>query len=284
MKACDIVISASAPIDLNGVLYEGFLAQCDNVFREAIQQTYTNYVIIGSPVITQIAVNNMVESYITSMQSHFNAFNDLLGFKQKSVMKKNEHLTQSGYYKRQVFYNMLAMSRQKNKNKMKHWAMISAGANYGRGIGEIVNRRATYLGASTTTQTFLRTVRPFGNAMIENITATLSHVNKTVWMLDNNQRGHPLKFQRFGSSNNFVKVTGRTSKQCNLSSTDLGEEDTKHCVLTYVDQDIANPVNFPVFELEVTDINNLGHIHSALTRQNALCESPIKMDITGNKV
>ena len=66
-------------------------------------------------------------------------------------MKKNEHLLKSGYYKRQVFYNMLATSRQKNPQKMKHWAMISAGANYGRGIGEIVNRRATYLGASTNT-------------------------------------------------------------------------------------------------------------------------------------
>ena len=105
------------------------------------------------------------------------------------------------------------MSRQKNNHKMKHWAMISAGANYGRGIGEIVNRRATYLGASTTTQTFLRTVRPFGDAMIANVTKILEQVDKTVWMLDNNQRSHPLKFQRFGSSNNFVQVTGRTSRQ-----------------------------------------------------------------------
>ena len=38
---------------------------------------------------------------------------------------------------------MLAMARQKNPQKMKHWAMISAGANYGRGIGEIVNRRVS---------------------------------------------------------------------------------------------------------------------------------------------
>ena len=54
-------------------------------------------------------------------------------------MKKNEYLLKSGYYKRQVFYNMLDMSRQNNPQKMKHWAMISDGANYGRGIGDIVN-------------------------------------------------------------------------------------------------------------------------------------------------
>ena len=70
-------------------------------------------------------------------------------------------------------------------------------------------------------------------------------------MLDNNQRGHPLKYQRFGSSNNFVKVTGRTSRQCIECKTDLGEEETKHGILTYVDQVIVNPVNFPVFEKEV---------------------------------
>ena len=59
---------------------------------------------------------------------------------------------------------------------MKHWAMISSGANYGRGIGEIVNRRATYLGASTTTKTFIRVVKPFGDDMKNKITLRLSHV------------------------------------------------------------------------------------------------------------
>ena len=72
-------------------------------------------------------------------------------------------------------------------------------------------------------------------------------------MLDNKQREQLLKFRCFRSSNNFVKVTGRTSKECTVSLTNLGEEDNKHCVLTYVDQDIVNPVHFPVFEQEVTD-------------------------------
>lgn len=176
------------------------------------------------------------------------------------------------------------MSRKNNPHKMKYWAIISADASYGRGIGDIVNRQAKCLGASTTTQTLHRTVGPFVNAMIDNITVILSHLNKTVWMLDNIQRGHPLKFQRFGSSNNFVKVTGRTTKVCSGSSTDLGEKDNKHCVLTYVDQDIVNPVNISVFELEATDNKNISQIHSALMRKNLVCKSPTKIDITGNRV
>ena len=63
---------------------------------------------------------------------------------------------------------------------MKSWVMISSGANYGKSIGEIVKIRTTYIGASTTTQTFLRAVRPYGDTMIERVTATLVQCNKTM--------------------------------------------------------------------------------------------------------
>ena len=80
-------------------------------------------------------------------------------------------------------------------------------------------------------------------------------------MLDNNQRGHLLKFQRVGSFNNLVKATGRTSKQCTECKTDIGKEDTKHSVLTYVDQVIVNQVNFPVFKKEVVDGLSIETLH-----------------------
>ena len=89
-----------------------------------------------------------------------------------------------------------------------------------------MSRCATYLGASTTTKTCIRVVKPFGDQIIDKVTSTLSRVNKTVWMLDNDQRGHPLKFQRFGSSNKFMKVKGRTLKQCVVCERYLGEEET----------------------------------------------------------
>ena len=103
---------------------------------------------------------------MSSMPSHYENFFELLGFKSKSKLTKNLHLQQTGYYNRRGFYNMLAIARQKNPQRMKSWAMILSGANYGRNIGEIVNRRAAYLGASTTTQTFLRAVRHYGDTMI----------------------------------------------------------------------------------------------------------------------
>ena len=97
MKGCNILIESSAPIDLNGVIYDGFLTTCDKVFREVIQLAYTNYVVIGSPIITRTTINKLVKCYIVSLQSHFNTFDETLGLKQKSVMKEKIHLMKSGY-------------------------------------------------------------------------------------------------------------------------------------------------------------------------------------------
>ena len=91
------------------------------------------------------------------------------------------------------------MSRQKNPHKMVNWAIVSAASSYNRGVGDIISRREMYMGVSSTTH-ILGHVKPYCDNMIPNVTQTLSHVDKTVWILNNNQRGHPLKFQRYGSS------------------------------------------------------------------------------------
>lgn len=113
------------------------------------------------------------------------------------------------------------------------------------------------------------------------MTGTLQHLHKTVWMLDNNQCGHPLKFQRFGSSSNFGKVTGRTSRKFTVCETDVGEENSKHCVLTYVHQVIPNPIKFPYFDLEITNEPSLDEIHRCMIRDMSNCTSTTKVDITG---
>ena len=133
------ILAVLNKIFLNGKVYDGILSRCDKIFIEAIKLSYTDYVVIGSHIITRTVINTLVDSYILCMKSHFDTFYEILGFKLKSRQTKNSHLNKYGYYKRQVFYNMLAMSRQNNPQQMKHWAMASAAANYGRGIGEKVS-------------------------------------------------------------------------------------------------------------------------------------------------
>ena len=156
------------------------------------------------------------------------------------------------------------MCKQKNLHSMMNWAIISAGANYGRGVGDMVNRRGTYLDVSSTTQSFLRSVKPHAESILSNVYQRLSREQKIVWTLDNNQKGHPKKFQRFGSSNRFVKVTGQTARNCVLGNIYLGEENSKRVHITYIDQKIMNLVDFPVFGNEMDDMDDINKVQRSL--------------------
>ena len=139
---------------------------------------------------------------------------------------------------------------------MMNWAIISAGANYGRVCGDMVNRRSTYFGCSATAQSFLRIVKSHIKVMLSKIAINLSSLKKTAWILYNNQKGHPKNFQQFGSSNRFVKVTGRTTRNCILCENICEDENSKRVSINYINQMIMNPLNFPVFEKELVDVND----------------------------
>ena len=57
----------------------------------------------------------------------------MFGCDKKSRVASNIFLVKSGYYDMFVFYNFLAIARQKNNKLMVYWAMISAGSNYEQG-------------------------------------------------------------------------------------------------------------------------------------------------------
>ena len=167
---------------------------------------------------------------------------------------------------------------------MINWAVVSAGANYGRGSGDMVSRRATYLGASSTIRSFLRFVKPHATDMLDNVQKRLSQLQKTVWTLDNNQKGHPMKFQRYGSSNCFAKVTGRTVRNAILCNEDVGEENSKRVAITYVDQSIINPFSFPYLESEIKDDADTKQVLRCMLRNNMQEIPTVKLDITGKRV
>ena len=68
-----------------------------------------------------------------------------------------------------------------------------------------------------------------------------------VGALDNNQKGHPTKYQHFCSSNKFVKVTARFLRK------GVEFEDNIayfiNIAITFVDQPIVSPLRMPPFEM-----------------------------------
>ena len=83
--------------------------------------------------------------------------------------------------------------------------------------------------------------------MISEIHMRLKDEMNIVACLDNNQKGHPMKYQRFGKSNRFVKVTGCVLKKF-YSNKDQNEAFNEFVELSYTDQDIPSPINMPPFE------------------------------------
>ena len=59
----------------------------------------------------------------------------------------------------------------------------------------------------TALKMIMRNTQRFCDKQVNSIKRILSKENSMWFMLDNNQKGHPLIFQRFGSSNKFVKIT-----------------------------------------------------------------------------
>ena len=127
-------------------------------------------------------------------------------------------------------------------------------------------------------------MQPHSTTIIAKVIEILGNIHKTVWMLDNNQRGHPLKYQRFDISNNFVKATGRTSRKYTECNTDVGEEKYKHCILNYVDQEISKPIDFLNFELKIINLDSSDDLHRYMIRDTSHCAPPTKVDITSGRV
>ena len=155
IRKYDSIVQNFTPAVLEGESYNLLLSDLNTSFGLSIQKCYGDFVVIGRPIITRKETDVLVSLYKTKMPYHYKTMYSMLGYHKKVGMIKNKHLVETGYYDRQVFYSFLAMSRQKNPQKMMNWAIISACANYGRGCGDMVNRWSTYLGGSATTQAFL---------------------------------------------------------------------------------------------------------------------------------
>ena len=102
---------------LEGVEYNMLIDDCNETFGQAIRKCYNDFAVIGQPVISRVEVDKMVAKYKTALPFHYKAIHTMMGYHKKKGITKNKHLLSAGYYDRQVFYNLLTMSRQRNPKK-----------------------------------------------------------------------------------------------------------------------------------------------------------------------
>jgi hypothetical protein len=84
---------------------------------------------------------------------------------------------------------------------------------YGKGHGRSIVNTLSFCGHSISIQMLMNNTKKRRDEMPEKIHLLLRDKDGFVCALDNNQKGHPLKYQRNGTSNKFVKVTGTYIKE-----------------------------------------------------------------------
>ena len=254
--------------------------EIDRYFDEnAMKSCYTDFSEITQPLLSRQEIDLLVTMYKEHLPIHYNCLMAMFGFDRRSKMSKNQHLTRSGFYDRLVFFNYLTQARVSCNHSFTFWGMVTTASAYSR--GKQASLTNSFFGNSTTLATFLRHTKQWREEMIDSIKDCLKTENDIVCCIDNNQKGHNIKYQRFGSSNKYVKVTGCIIKQYMYYTSSMNFPNDR-VKITYLSQVIPLPIGMPDYENQhLSDSVLHNHFKSAFKSidPNTTIAS---MDFTGN--
>ena len=163
--------------------------------------------------------------------------------------------------------------------------MVTTASAYSRGNQASLTN--SFFGNSTSLGTFLRNTKDWRENMDQSIHLRLRNEDNIVCCIDNNQKGHNLKYQQFGQSNKYVKVTGCIIKKYHYLS---GKNDypTSKVNITYSSQAIPSPLGMPAFECAtLTDDKLLQYFVSSFERNQPSTQQSLSIadvDFTGKRV
>jgi hypothetical protein len=258
--------------------YKNVINQIDDKFKQAIDKCYSTFVAPSQPIVPSHVINNLIHLYMTSLPRHYNFMKATFGFDKKEEMKKNSHLRYVGYYNKLLFYQFLVQTRIRSPKNLIHWALISTAASYGRGrtknSGLVTS--SCFFAHSTTIKTFIQKTKLLRENMNNKVHHSLAHTTNFMCCLDNNQKGNPRKYQRYGSSNKFVKVTGYIIKEFISDKLNLTNEQKVN--ISYIHQKIPSAYCMPHYEQlfedndesKISEYNLLGAILDMTTCNDEL--------------
>ena len=250
MKDMSALINTYKPPVLHGTAFNTLIDCIDNVFKDSIAKSFYTFTSINKPLITDEQVALMIDKYKTKLPNHYHTMKTMYSFQKKEKLVRNMHLKTYEYYDRLLFHQFLSQSRILNSHNLVHFSMISTGASYGQGISSNALVYLTSSGLSCSFKTMMKKLKAMNYNMNDVITQSLSSKKHFVIVLDNNQKGNCKKYQRNGSSNEFVKVTGRFFKECYLFKVDSHINKASidgHVPITYINQVIPSIYLLPAF-------------------------------------
>ena len=79
----------------------------DEVFGKAINECFHDFSEITMPLLTRYHINEMIALYKSKLTNHYNQMRNMLGFDNKATKSRNQHLVETSYYDRLIFYQYL---------------------------------------------------------------------------------------------------------------------------------------------------------------------------------
>ena len=137
-------------------------------------------------------------------------------FNKKEGENRNTHLTQSIFYNLCLLHVSMTQARALESHKLPHFGIVGTGSCCGRGQITSGLQHSKRSGVTSSYATITRKITPLNMNFDENMKKLSSIHHKFVAIIDNNQKGNNMRYQRNWSSNKFVKVTGRMFKECHL--------------------------------------------------------------------
>jgi hypothetical protein len=249
----------------------------------------------------------MVEFTRNSIPTIWKGIQDFLGYsdayKQRDsteMYAAKQHLGPT--YSRNTFYQIVALTRMRNGQHFSYWASIGTAAAYANSSSETSSRIPSFFGLISSWTTLSRNWKAFSSTKVlyksihsSLLKCTVRYQDATMFtpadvfffiaVFDNLQKNVPFKFQRFGATSHFVKVTSRMF----LWAWQQGAwrdavMPIEKVALTYVDQAIPSPFGMPAFELSPILTSLLIGSHDTIAEGLKAFEHSLEADSTPSAV
>ena len=160
---------------------------------------------------------------------------------------------------------------------------MSTAASYGKGIRNINFISTTYFGTSTTLKMMLQKIKEYPSNIDKHCKILLCDKKRIFNIIHNNQKGFPKKNQRFGNSNDFALVCGRTfCEYVSLFQTKMKSSTN----VTFSDQDIPSVLkqrHYETFYCE-KDCISTANYYSTICHAINIIQDKVSVDFTGKCV
>jgi len=219
-----------------------FFKKVDNIFRRALENTLSEFQIYTLALIPLEQLEELMKEAIKLFPEIWKGLCKMRNINPNYSRGKELILSKQ----LQVFFQLLSSARQADPKRLVYWSFVQAMASYGWGVANKAQKFSCYWGNTCHADTRDEKMKELTKNLIANQMKLLSGLDAVIIVYDNFQRGQELKYQREGSSSNFVKGTHQMTNQVRYWT--MTQYDKKHVEMTYVEQAIPSPSGLPEFE------------------------------------